>query len=104
MTPKVGSPPSAARTGVWVGMGAIAMAFAAYTSAMMVRREGAPDWHHFQLPSILYAVNTVILLASSVALEAGRRRIGDDYEVDARRAPTCPWRWGSGSPSWWDRF
>jgi cytochrome c oxidase subunit 3 len=80
MTPKVGSPPSAARTGVWVGMGAIAMAFAAYTSAMMVRREGAPDWHHFQLPSILY-VNTVILLASSVALEAGRRRIGDDYEV-----------------------
>jgi cytochrome c oxidase subunit 3 len=83
MTPKLGAPPSAARTGVWVGMGAIAMSFAAYTSAMMVRREGAPDWHHFQLPSILY-VNTVILLASSVALEVGRRRVGDDYEV--RRA------------------
>jgi cytochrome c oxidase subunit III len=80
MTPKLGTPPSAARTGVWVGMGAIAMTFAAYTSAMMVRREGATDWHHFQLPSILY-VNTVILLASSVALEMGRRRVGDDYEV-----------------------
>jgi cytochrome c oxidase subunit 3 len=80
MTPKLGAPPTPARTGVWVGMGAIAMSFAAFTSAMMVRREGDPDWHHFQLPSILY-INTVILIASSIALEAGRRRIGDDYEV-----------------------
>jgi len=80
MKPKLGAPPSAARTGVFVGMGAIAMSFAAYTSAMMVRRESAPDWHHVQVPSILY-VNTLLLLASSVALESGRRHIGDDYEV-----------------------
>jgi cytochrome c oxidase subunit 3 len=61
-------------------MGAIAMSFAAYTSAMMVRRESAPDWHHVSLPPILY-LNTLLLLASSIVLETGRRRIGDDYEA-----------------------
>src|SRR5947208_15343901 len=63
-----------AETGVWVGIATICMSFAALTSAMVVRQSAAPDWRHFQLPPILY-LNTLILLASSFTLEAGRRRI-----------------------------
>ena len=43
-------PLSAARTGVWVGIAAITMSFAAYTSAMVMRQGAAADWQHFQLP------------------------------------------------------
>lgn len=63
-----------ARTGVWVGIGAIAMSFAAYTSAMVVRAGSSPEWQHFRIPSILY-LNTLVLLVSSVTLESGRRKI-----------------------------
>jgi cytochrome c oxidase subunit III len=66
--------PSPSRTGVWVGISAIAMSFAAYTSAMIVRGGSAPNWQHFRLPHILY-LNTVILLISSMTLEAGRRQL-----------------------------
>jgi cytochrome c oxidase subunit 3 len=68
------SPPQPARTGTWIAIGTICMSFAALTSAMVVRQSGAPDWRHFQLPSLLY-VNTVVLLASSGTLEWSRRRI-----------------------------
>jgi cytochrome c oxidase subunit 3 len=67
-------PASSARTGVWVGIAAIAMSFAAYTSALMVRQAGAPDWRHFRLPPILY-LNTALLLASSGTLATARRRL-----------------------------
>lgn len=66
--------PKPAETGVWVGIAAISMSFAALTSAMVVRQSAAPDWRHFQLPPILY-LNTLVLLASSFTLEASRRRI-----------------------------
>lgn len=66
--------PQPSRTGVWIGIGAIAMSFAALTSAMVVRQGAAPDWRHFQLPSLLY-VNTLVLLASSGTLEWSRRHI-----------------------------
>lgn len=67
------SPASSARTGVWVGIAAITMSFAAYTSALVVR-QGTGDWQHFRLPGILYG-NTLLLLASSAALELGRAGI-----------------------------
>ena len=44
------SPPPAS-TGIWVGLAAITMTFAAFTSALIVRQGGAPDWQHFTLPS-----------------------------------------------------
>ena len=66
--------PSPARTGVWLGIAAIAMSFAAYTSALVVRQGSAPDWRHFSLPPVLY-LNTPLLLVSSGTLELGRRRI-----------------------------
>lgn len=73
------APPSAARTGVWVGIGAITMSFAAYSSAMVVRQGSGPEWQHFNLPSILY-LNTLVLVASSVTLELARRRVGGPFD------------------------
>jgi cytochrome c oxidase subunit 3 len=60
-------------TGIWVGLSAITMTFAAFTSAMVVRQGSANDWRHFALPIILY-FNTAALMASSVTLQIGRRR------------------------------
>jgi len=66
--------PEPAKTGVWVGLAAITMSFAALTSALVVRQGSGMDWRHITLPPILY-VNTLVLLASSVTLEIARRRI-----------------------------
>jgi cytochrome c oxidase subunit 3 len=90
------APPSAARTGVWVGIGAIAMSFAAYTSAMVVRQGTIPEWQHFRLPPILYW-NTLVLVASSVTLELARRRIGGPFDRLAQNAASSAARaraWG----------
>jgi len=65
-------PPSS--TAIWVLLAAISMSFAALTSALVVRKGGAVDWRHFTLPSILYW-NTLVLLASSITVEIGRRRV-----------------------------
>ncbi|SRR5258708_4348600 len=67
------SPPPAS-TGIWVALASIAMTFAAFTSALVVRQGSALDWQHLTLPRILY-LNTAILFASSFALEVARRRI-----------------------------
>lgn len=61
----------ASRSGIWVGLFAITMSFAAFSSALFVR-EGTTDWTHIVLPSVLY-LNTSILLASSATLELARR-------------------------------
>lgn len=66
------SPPPAS-TGIWVGLAAITMSFAALTSAMVVR-QGSNDWRHLTLPWVLY-FNTALLLASSVTLEISRRKV-----------------------------
>ena len=71
--------PGPSKTGIWVILAAIAMTFAAFTSALVVRQGGAMDWHHLTLPRILY-LNTLVLLASSVTLEIARRRIASFME------------------------
>jgi cytochrome c oxidase subunit 3 len=71
---KMIAPASPARTGVWVGIAAIVMSFAAYTSALVVRQGASPDWQHFRLPPILY-LNTLLLAASSATLEWARARL-----------------------------
>ena len=65
--------PEISETGVWIGVCAIMMTFAAFTSALIVRQGASPDWQHFQLPRILY-LNTLILLISSVTLGVARWR------------------------------
>jgi len=82
-------PPSS--TGIWVVMASIAMSFAAFTSALVVRQGSATDWRHLTLPGILY-LNTVVLLASSVALEVARRQVGAFMGGRSTRV-TQPSRW-----------
>jgi len=68
-------PSEPARTGIWVGLAAIAMTFAALTSALVVRRGSGNDWSPIALPPILY-FNTAILILSSLTLELARKRVG----------------------------
>src|SRR5271154_7292048 len=72
-------------TGVWVAVAAISMFFAAFTSSMIVRQGVTPDWLHFELPRVLY-VSTLVLLASSVALELARRRLATVSNLGANTA------------------
>src|SRR5580692_5628844 len=69
---KDSSPPPAS-TGIWVGLAAITMTFAAFTSALIVRQGTAP-LVHITLPPVLY-LNTLVIVASSFTLEIARRRI-----------------------------
>jgi len=66
--------PERSETGVWIGIFAIVMSFAAFTSAMIVRQGATPDWVHFELPRLLY-VNTLILLSSSLTLSLASKRL-----------------------------
>jgi len=67
------SPPPSS-TAIWVVMFAIMMMFAAFTSALFVRKGSSFDWQTFALPWILY-FNTLVLIGSSVTLEIARGRI-----------------------------
>lgn len=85
----VKSPAAPAQTGVWVGIAAITMSFAAYSSALIVRQGASPDWLHFTLPPILF-FNTVVVLASSATLfmarvrtDTGAARPGSGAAIDA---------------------
>ena len=71
----------ASRSGIWVGIFAIIMSFAALTSALLVR-QGSGEWSHIVLPSILYA-NTAALLLSSVTMEMSRRALARSAGVSA---------------------
>jgi len=80
-----------ARTGIWVGLSAIAMMFAALTSALYVREGAATDWQHIALPPILY-FNTLALIASSIALEVARRRVAAFMRnQEASQSPATLW-------------
>ena len=50
------------------------MVFAAFTSAMVVRRGLSDDWAPMHKPPILF-VNTAVLLLSSIAIEFARRAL-----------------------------
>jgi cytochrome c oxidase subunit III len=84
------SPPPAS-TGIWVVLASITMSFAAFTSALIVRQGSATDWRHLTLPRILY-LNTLVLFASSFALEVARRRIGA-FMSGRRDQVASPARW-----------
>jgi cytochrome c oxidase subunit 3 len=85
------SSPPPASTGIWVGLAAITMTFAAFTSALIVRQGGATDWRHFTLPPVLY-LNTLVIIASSFTLEIARRRIAT-FMGGAKTQAAGPARW-----------
>src|ERR1017187_1681698 len=64
----------ASMTGLMVLLAATTMAFAAFTSAFVVRRGISNDWVALPLPRIVW-VNTAVLLASSLLLELARRSL-----------------------------
>jgi cytochrome c oxidase subunit III len=91
--PNYGARLRRARLGLICGIATVGMVFVSLTSALIVRR-GLPtfddatrtylrDWGGVQLPWQLLAVNTVILLISSLTIEFARRQI-------ARRAALVP--------------
>jgi len=84
------SPPPSS-TGIWVVLFAITMMFAAFTSALIVRKGSSLDWRTFTLPSILY-FNTLLLLASSVTLEVSRRRVAT-FMGGVKSQAESPARW-----------
>ena len=61
-------------TGLLVLLAASVMLFAAFTSAFFVRRGMSNDWVDTPIPGILW-VNTVVLLASSAAIELARHAL-----------------------------
>jgi cytochrome c oxidase subunit 3 len=82
-----------ARLGLICAIATVGMVFVSLTSALIVRR-GLPtfddssrtyfrDWGGVQLPWVLLAINTAILLISSLTMEGARRGI-------ARRAALAP--------------
>ncbi|MGA3090622.1 MAG: cytochrome c oxidase subunit 3 [Terriglobales bacterium] len=84
------SPPPSS-TGIWVVLFAVTMMFAAFTSALVVRKGSSLDWQSFTLPSILY-LNTFLLLLSSVTLEVARRQLAASIAGSRSRA-AGPARW-----------
>lgn len=84
------SPPPSS-TAIWVVIFGVTMMFAAFTSALIVRKGSSQDWQSFTLPWILY-VNTLVLSASSVTLEVARRRI-DTFMAGPRNQSESPGRW-----------
>ncbi len=85
-----GSPPPAS-TGIWVGIAAITMTFAALTSALIVRQGASGDWHHFTLPPILY-LDSLIIVLSSVTLETAKRQISA-FMATSKTEEGAPSRW-----------
>ena len=74
----------ASSSGIWLGVFAITMSFAAFTSALFVR-EGTTDWSHLSLPTVLY-FDTFVLLASSLTLENARRVLSaESAQTDTQR-------------------
>lgn len=84
------SPPPSS-TAIWVVLFAVTMMFAAFTSALFVRKGSSLDWQTFTLPWVLY-VNTLVLIASSVTLEVARRRI-TTFMGGLRTESERPARW-----------
>lgn len=84
------SPPPSS-TAIWVVLFAITMMFAAFTSALVVRKGSSLDWQTFTLPSILY-FNALLLLASSITLEISRGRIAT-FMGGLKNQVESPARW-----------
>jgi len=84
------SPPPSS-TAIWVVLFAISMMFAAFTSALVVRKGSSLDWRTFTLPPVLF-LNSLTLIASSVTLEVSRRRIAAFMGNMQNRAEN-PARW-----------
>jgi cytochrome c oxidase subunit 3 len=62
------------RIGMWVGLASVAMMFTSLSSAYIVRSASSNDWTPLPMPRVLL-ISTALILASSAALEAARRKL-----------------------------
>lgn len=76
-------PISRAYLATWALLTAIIMLFAGLSSAYIVLR-GVPEWQNITVPSLVWA-NTLVLLASSVAIEFARLAIRKDHTAGVRQ-------------------
>jgi cytochrome c oxidase subunit III len=88
--PERGGSRQASITGIIVLMCASMMTFAAFVSAMVVRRGLNNDWGRIGLPHILWW-NTAVLILSSVAIDLGRRLLRRGKRV------WFNWLWSAGT-------
>jgi len=81
-----------ARLGLAVALTPILMLFVAFTSAYIVRK-GLPtldpgtntvvhDWMPIPLPNVLFLINTLVLLASSLTIELARRQLARQVALE----------------------
>lgn len=76
--------------GMWFALAAILMLFTGLTSAYVVRRGLDPQWQAIRMPA-LAGLNAVVLLASSITFEMGRRS-----RLAARQWLLITWMLGMG--------
>jgi cytochrome c oxidase subunit III len=95
-SPDYGARLRRARLGLAVALTPITMLFVAFTSAYIVR-QGLPtfdphtntvvhDWIPVQLPTLLFLVNTCVLLLSSVTIEYARRQLARQVALEPVRS------------------
>ncbi|MCW5980678.1 MAG: cytochrome c oxidase subunit 3 [Bryobacteraceae bacterium] len=73
------------RLGIWLGLASVTMLFLGLTSAFIVREKLGGEWAEFAMPPLL-VVNTLVLLASSAALERSKRALAGIVPSGARPA------------------
>src|SRR5258707_15816051 len=56
------------KLGIWLFLASEVMLFGALFSTYIILRTGAPEWPHGELNILLGAINTVILISSSVTM------------------------------------
>jgi cytochrome c oxidase subunit III len=56
------------KLGIWLFLASEVMLFGALFSTYIILRSGAPEWPHGELNVVLGAINTVILITSSVTM------------------------------------
>jgi cytochrome c oxidase subunit 3 len=82
----------AARVGLWVFLAVITSLFGLFVSAYYMRLTGhhgsgpATDWVQLSEPPVLW-LNTVLLIAASVAMQSARRTVRTTSSLDRSRTP-----------------
>ena len=66
------------KLGIWLFLASEVMLFGALFSTYIILRTGAAEWPHGELSVLLGAINTVILISSSV------ERVGQMVQAQAR--------------------
>jgi cytochrome c oxidase subunit 3 len=105
--PNYGARLRRARLGLACGIATVCMVFISLTSAYIVRQglptfDGASnsyvrDWGQVDLPWMLLAINTVVLLVSSATIELARRQaarqaaLASSVRVSAENTNSFPW-------------